>query len=251
MRNIKITIEYDGTDFCGWQIQEKGKRTVQGELETVLSKIFKSKTKIFGSGRTDSGVHALGQVANFKTKSAMTPSQIVKALNAWLPEDIAVHQAEEVDENFHAQFSAKSKIYRYTILTAKTRRPQIRKTSLYNPFPLKLNVMKKEAQDLLGKKDFRSFQAADSAEEIIKGEKSTVRTIKGIAFRRSQNLIFFEIEANGFLYKMVRNIVGTLLEIGSGRRAAGTVKTILKSKTRMSAGQTAEPRGLCLLKVNY
>ena len=249
MRNIKITIEYDGTDFHGWQIQDKGKRTVQGEIEKTLFKIFKRRIKVIGSGRTDSGVHAEGQVANFKTSSSMTPLQMLKALNVLLPEDVAIKKAEEAVEKFHAQYSVKSKIYRYTISNHLTRSSLGRNYCLHYPYPLNLGLMRKETKVLVGRRDFKSFQAAGSKK--VPGPKNTIRTIKKIEIKKKNDIITIEIEADGFLYKMVRSIVGTLLAAASGRLSAGSMKKILKAKNRMLAGQTAPAKGLCLVEVKY
>ena len=247
IRNIKLTLEYDGTNFNGWQMQARSKRTVQGEIEKVLSRILKKKTAVIGSGRTDSGVHAKAQTANFKTVSTMTPVQILKALNALLPEDLAVVAAEEVPLNFHARYSVKSKIYRYAILNRESRSPLSRHISLFYRRYLNLHRMRKEAQVLIGRKDFKSFQATDFA----LSEKNTIRTIKKIQIRKSGDFIYIDTEANGFLYKMVRNIVGTLLEIGSGKRPVRSMKDILSKKNRQDAGPTAPAQGLCLLEVRY
>lgn len=249
MPTIKLTLEYDGTDFNGWQIQSGKKRTVQGEIEKALLKIFKQKTRIIGSGRTDSGVHAQGQVAHFQTSSVMTPHQILKALNASLPEDIAVVGAQKASENFHAQYSAKSKTYRYTILNRNSRSPFLRRFSCFYPHLLDLTLMRREASHFLGKKDFRSFQAADPASQDQR--KTSLRTIKRLEVKKKGSFIEIVIEADGFLYKMVRNIVGTLLEIGSGRRSRGDMKTILGQRDRRAAGVTAPPEGLSLVKVKY
>ncbi len=248
---IKLTLEYDGTDFNGWQIQAGKKRTVQGELEKALLKIFKQKTRVIGSGRTDSGVHALGQVAHFETSSRMTPRQILKALNASLPQDVAVVAAQKVPPSFHAQYSAKSKIYRYTILNQSTRSPLLRHYSYFYFHPLNLTLMARESRPLLGRKDFRSFQAADPAAISESPEKTTIRTIKKIEIKKRGPLISIEIEADGFLYKMVRNLIGTLLEIGSGRLRPGSIPKILEKKDRRAAGKTAPATGLCLIKVRY
>jgi len=246
-RNIKLTLEYDGTHFNGWQVQDKSKRTVQGEIEKVLSKIFKKKCRIMGSGRTDSSVHAKAQVVNFKTTSTMTPVQILKALNAWLPEDVSITHAQEVPLNFHAQYSVKSKIYRYSILNRPSRSALERHVSFFYPHHLNLTLVRREAKNLLGKKDFKSFQAAD----FSRAKRNTIRTIKKIQIRKSADFIYIDIEADGFLYKMVRNIVGTLLEISSGKRSLGSIQKILKAKNRKAAGQTAPAKGLCLLEVKY
>ena len=247
VRNIKLTIEYDGTEFNGWQIQDKKRRTVQGETEKVLCKIFKEEIRLYGSGRTDSGVHAYGQVANFKTESQLDCGQILKALNFWLPEDIVIRKAEEVPLNFHAQFSAKNKIYRYTVLNRSVRCAQQRLFSFHYPYRTNLARMRREAKGLSGRKNFKSFQATDS----LRAENNTIRTVKKISIRKHGDLVLIDIEANGFLYKMVRNIVGTLLEIGSGLRPEGSIKKILQEKNRNSAGKTIPSKGLCLIEVKY
>ena len=247
MRNIKLTIEYDGTDFNGWQTQDSNKRTVQREIEKVLSKIFKSKSSLFGSGRTDSGVHAKGQVANFKTNSKMTTQQILKALNAWLPSDISISRVEEVPLSFHSQYRAKNKTYRYSILNSPNRRAIDRHFSFFYPYRLNLPLMRREAKIILGKKDFKSFQAAD----FDRRDKSTIRTVKRIEITKKGDFVNIHVEADGFLYKMIRNIVGTLLEIGCGQRPSGSMKRILEEKNRQKAGQTIPAVGLCLMEVNY
>ena len=246
-RNIKLTLEYDGTHFNGWQIQDPKQRTVQGEIEKVLFRIFKKKCKLIGSGRTDSGVHAQGQVANFKIKSAMTPLKILKAANAWLPPDISVTLVEEAPLKFHAQYSAKGKTYRYSILNRPSRSALARQFSFFYPHPLNLSLIRREAKNLLGKKDFKSFQAAD----LARSERNTIRTIKNLQIKKHKDFIHIDIEADGFLYKMVRNIVGTLLEVACARRPEGSVKKILHKKNRQQAGQTAPALGLCLLEVKY
>ena len=247
MRNFKLTLEYDGTDFKGWQIQGNGERTVQAELETALSKIFKKKVNVIGSGRTDSGVHASGQVAHVNADTRMETDKIQKALNANLSEDIVAIKVQEVKKDFHAQFLAKSKIYRYSILNRSYPCAQSRRFLYYYRYPINLSLMRKEAKCLIGKKDFRSFQAAD----FLRKDRNTIRTIKRITIRKKENLITIDIEANGFLYKMVRNIVGTLLEIGSGLLPKGSLKKILKQKDRSYAGITAPAYGLCLIEVKY
>lgn len=251
MRNIKLTLEYDGTHFNGWQIQPSHKRTIQGEIEKALKAIFKKKIRLTGSGRTDSGVHALGQVANFKTTSSLSTAEILKALNANLPEDIVVLKAEEVTLKFHAQYSVKRKTYRYSILNRPTRSAVQRHFCLHVPHKLNLTAMRSEGRSLAGRQDFRSFMAMNPAERhTIKG-KDTVRTISKLNIQKKGAYLYIELEANGFLYKMVRNIVGTLLAVGSGKLPKGSVRKILKEKNRMCAPATAPAKGLCLLKVNY
>ncbi len=251
LRNIKLTIEYDGTEFNGWQIQGKKERTIQGEIKKALSKITGQSVTIFGSGRTDSGVHALGQVTHFKTESRLPAQEMLRALNANLPDDIAILKVEDVPANFHAQFKAKSKVYRYTILNRSARGAQLRNFCLFYPYPLNIRLMREEAKVLVGRKDFRSFCASDPKRYPKEKKESTVRTVKRITIQKKADFVLIDIEADGFLYKMVRNIVGTLLAVGSGQLKAGITEKILKAKDRTQAPKTAPAKGLCLLKVKY
>lgn len=257
MRNIKLIIEYEGTNYCGWQIQRKPRKiqrvkgsksqrkTIQEELEKALRQLLQEKVKVIGSGRTDSGVHALGQVANFRTKTRLKCKNIQQGLNTILPEDIRIRDAEAAPPNFHARFLAKSKLYRYTITNASFVSPHLRHFSYLVKFPLNVQKMRQGASYLLGKHDFRSFQAKD------KRVSSSVRTIRKLDIYKRKDQIFLDIEADGFLYRMVRNIAGTLLEIGRGRLKAEDVREILRAKDRAYAGPCAVARGLCLVRVNY
>lgn len=248
MRNIKLTIEYDGTDFYGWQVQIKSQRTIQAEIEKALKKIFKKYVTLFGSGRTDSGVHALGQVANFHAATKLPITTIQTALNAILPQDIAVVGIAEVGPRFHARFSVKSKIYRYAILNRPARCALQRRFCLFYPYPLNLRLMRVEAKALVGRHDFRSFQAAN----LSRDEKATtVRTVRGVEIKKKDDFIYIDIEADGFLYKMVRNIVGTLLRIGGGKLPKGSLPQILKRKDRSVAPAPAKAQGLTLIEVKY
>ncbi len=247
MRNIKLTIEYDGTDFKGWQIQGKGERTVQAEITRALELILSERITLVGSGRTDSGVHALGQTANFHTQSTLNAERLQKALNANLPPDIAIINVEDVPDRFHAQNSAKYKTYRYTILNRDPRSALEYRRSLYYPFPLNVSAMKAAAKFIIGKHDFRTFQATDPRRK----ERDTVRAVTGLTIKKTGDLIHIDVTANGFLYKMVRNIVGTLLEVGGGRRAPSDIQKILHGKNRVLAGETAKPHALTLLCVEY
>ena len=248
LRNIKLTIEYDGTDFYGWQVQIKSRRTVQAEIEKALKKIFKKHVTLFGSGRTDSGVHALGQVANFHAETKLPVVTIQTALNANLPKDIAVVGIEEVGPRFHARFSVKSKTYRYTILNRPARCALQRRFCFFYPYPLNLRSMRAEARALVGRHDFKSFQAANPSRD----EKAvTVRTVRGVEITKKDDFIHIDIEADGFLYKMVRNIVGTLLRIGSGKLPKGSMRQILKRKDRTIAPGPAKAQGLMLVEVKY
>ncbi len=255
MRNIKLLIEYDGTGFSGWQIQNSSKaqrkptkeraRTVQGTLEKALRKVLGRKTQLVASGRTDSGVHAKGQVANFKTNSKIPAENLRKALNGNSPDDVVVLKAEEVSLKFNSRFSAKSKLYRYTILNSTTRYALGRDYFYQVPYRLDVKVMKKETKALLGRRNFKSFKATD------KKEITTIRNIKTIDVSKEKDFIYVDIEANGFLYNMARNIVGTLIEVGRGKFPPGSTKRILKQKDRTKAGPTVPAKGLCLMKVKY
>lgn len=247
IKNFKLTLEYDGTDFNGWQIQSQGERTVQGEIQKALLQIFKQEVNVISSGRTDAGVHALGQVINFKIRSRMIPREVQKAMTSFLPSDIVIKDVQEVGLKFHAQYDAISKTYRYTILNRAYASAKERNFCQFYPYKINLVRMRHEAKSFLGKNDFKSFEAADHE----RAKHSTVRQIKKINIRKKDNWITIDIEADGFLYKMVRNMVGTLLDAGSGRLPKGGVRTILSKRDRCLAGQTAEPQGLCLLEVRY
>ncbi len=260
-RNIKLSIEYLGSDYCGWQIQNqkpiRGKisksASIQENLENILSRILQEKIKVIGSGRTDAGVHAVSQVANFKTRSHMSLSGMQKALNGLLPKDIAVGSICEVASDFHSRFAAKSKIYSYVILNSPVRSVFLKDISLFLPYRLNVGLMQKESRCLLGRHDFKSFCASGSS------VKDTIRTIKRISiskrayplFNISGPLIIVEIEADGFLYNMVRNIVGTLIEVGMEKLPAGSLRKILTAKDRKLAGPTAPAKGLFLTRVAY
>ena len=255
MRNIKLTIEYEGTNYCGWQVQKSHqvtksprhqKKSIQEIIENTLSKILQERIRLIASGRTDAGVHALAQVANFKTCSNIALDKLQRALNGNLPQDIAISDIEEVNLDFHSRFHAKSKIYRYTILNRGWSSPLLRNTVYFYPYPLDVKLMRQEARCLLGRHDFKSFCASGSS------TKDTVRIIKKIAIRNIRYaLLAIDIEADGFLYNMVRNIVGTLIEIGRGRFSKGGLKKILLAKNRKFAGPAVPACGLCLLKVGY
>ncbi len=254
MRNLKLEIEYDGTNYCGWQIQKGHQsKSIQETIEKTLRKILQEKIRLIASGRTDAGVHALAQVVNFQTNSNIALDKLQRALNGNLPDDLAINKIEEVGLDFHSCFYAKSKVYRYTILNRGHPSPLLRNTAYFYPYPLALVLMQKEARCLLGKHDFKSFCASGSS------AKDTVRTIKKITIKNMRNtqyavrstLITIDIEADGFLYNMVRNIVGTLMEIGRDRFTEGSLKRILLAKNRKFAGPTVPARGLCLIKVKY
>ncbi len=245
MRNIKLLIEYDGTNYQGWQVQPKGP-TIQGILEEKLGLLTGQPVQLLGSGRTDSGVHALGQVAHFKTESRMDIRTIQRALNSLLPHDIVVRKAEEVGEGFHARKHSRSKIYEYRILNRNLRSAFHRGFVWHIPQKLDLTEMKKATQSLIGEHDFSAFRTVGSP------TRTTVRRVTRAEWRRGRDgFIRFEIEANGFLKQMVRSIVGTLVEIGKGRLKAADLRKILNSRDRKEAGPTAPAEGLFLKEVKY
>ena len=243
MRNIKITIQYNGKNYCGWQKQNNSPG-IQGTIEKAIFDITREEVKITGSGRTDAGVHALGQVANFKINSQIPVDRIPNALNAKLPKDISIVKAEEVDEDFHSRYSAKKKTYRYQIYNSLYRSPIYADISYPVKYDLDIDKMKKEAKSLIGTYDFKGFMSSGSS--VI----DTVRTIYNIEVSKSEDLIIIEIEGNGFLYNMVRIIAGTLVDIGRGR-ITEKMSTIIESKSRSMAGHTAPAHGLFLKKVDY
>jgi len=238
--NIKLVLEYDGTSYHGWQ-RQVNTATVQGIIEDKIRMITKSKVNLIGSGRTDAGVHAVGQVANFRTTARLGPNAWQRALNSLLPADIAVKGAEEVSEKFHARFSARGKVYRYRILNRPLRSVLDRLTVWHIPYRLNIKAMKQAAGSLIGRHDFTAFQGS-------RGEAKTGRcNLKKIKIQRSVIIV----EADRFLQHMVRNLVGTLVEVGQGKRTAKEVKEILQSRDRRLAGPTAPPQGLCLVEVKY
>lgn len=244
MRKIKLVLEYDGSKYHGWQFQRNG-ISIQEAVEKILTRVTKEKTNIVGSGRTDAGVHAEAQVAHFVTHSRMKGEEFLKALNSLLPRDIVVKQVEEVPIEFDARRSATRKIYRYTILNQDHPSAFDYGRSMYIQYPLDVPAMKQAVPHLLGRHDFTSFQGPNS--EV----KSSVRELYRIDIERNKNYIVLYFEGNGFLKYMVRNIVGTLVEVGKGRMQPGRVREILELRDRKKAGPTAQPQGLCLVKVFY
>ena len=240
MRNIKIELEYDGTKFYGWQIQPN-KRTVQGTIASSLKKFLVEDTlKLTGVSRTDAGVHALSYVANFKTKSTLGVEDIRNALNSHLSSDIYVHKASEVDADFNSRYSAKNKIYRYRILPDLS---PLRKNFTWQiRYQLAMSPMKRALKYLTGKKDFTPFSVE---------ENNGLVNVKKVNLYREGDELIFEIEANRFLNKMVRMIVGTLVEIGRGKLKSHIIEELLDNGKKGSGGPTAPPQGLYLVKVKY
>lgn len=244
-RTLIIVLEYDGTEFHGWQLQP-GKRTVQGELEEALVKLTGSPHRVVAAGRTDAGVHALEQVAHFKTRSNLEPFEFKGGLNALLPADMSVLNVREAPLNFDARRSAKGKIYRYLILNRKER-PAIDRHRVWHIRELlNIEAMRVAGEHLVGEHDFRSFRGQRCS------AKTTVRKIRRIEIKRERgNLITIEVEATAFLRQMVRAIVGTLVEVGRGRWEPERVAKALMARDRRLAGPTAPPHGLYLVKVLY
>ncbi|HEY8393070.1 MAG TPA: tRNA pseudouridine(38-40) synthase TruA [Capillibacterium sp.] len=245
MVNIKLTIAYDGTEFAGYQRQGQGERTVQGELEKALRRLTGTVPKLIAAGRTDAGVHAKGQVVNFTTDSPIPFDRWPAALNSCLPPDLIVWQAEEVPLSFHARYGAKRKTYRYLVSRRRWPDPFLRRYSYHFPWPLKLEPVRTAAAYLLGEHDFKGFSAAGSA------VATTVRRLDKVEVTEEGEEICFTLTGNGFLYKMVRNIVGTLLFIGEGKADPLLVREILATGNRQAAGPTAPPHGLTLMTVEY
>lgn len=245
MRNIKITIEYEGTNYKGWQRQANG-ITVQEVIEGVISGITGDDVKVYGSGRTDSGVHAIGQVANFKTESGLNTVQLIKAMNTSLPADIVVTDCEEVPADFHSQYSAKKKTYMYRILNRPYPSALLKNTTWFRRNELDVGAMQKAVGELVGEHDFRLFAHANIT------VRTTVRTIYSAKLSRKNDLIIFEIEANGFLKRMVRMITGALYLIGAGKMTIDQFCGMLNGRELKNVNIISAPaRGLILKKVDY
>lgn len=255
LRNIRLLLAYDGTDFSGWQRQPAAP-TVQATVETALEQLLGEPATVYASGRTDAGVHAANQVANFKTHSPIPCENLRKALNRLLPPSIIVKDARPVSDSFHARYQARAKSYRYRLLMTPVASPFIARYAYHWPYPLDWRSMAQAARLLEGRHDFTSFAGAPRpADDRSRGgeEESMQRTIfhSRLAWRARPRILLYEVRANGFLYHMVRNIVGTLIEIGRHRVAPGEMERILESRDRAQAGPTAPARGLCLWKVEY
>ncbi len=244
MRNIRVTVEYDGTDYFGYQFQP-GVPTIQGELERVVSKIVKERVTTYGSGRTDAGVHARGQVLSFRTGGTIPVEKLCVAMNSLLPRSIAALEAAEVEPEFHARYSAKSRLYRYDILNRELRSAIEGRFCWHVRGSLNVEAMREAAICLIGVHDFTSFATAD------RDEGSPVRNVLELDIRREGERVILEIRANAFLRSMVRTITGTLVEVGLGRRPVGEVPGILDARDRARAGKTAPAHGLCLVEVEY
>ena len=244
MRNIKVTIEYDGTNYHGWQIQPNA-ITIQAAIQDALAKITKTQTQIIGAGRTDTGVHAAGQVANFHTHSQMPPTAFQKALNATLPRDIVITDVEEVSPDFHARFSAVSRTYRYTILNRSYPSARLRNDTYFFPESIDVQGADIACRLLIGKRDFSSFQRSGS-ERI-----NPICEIYQCRCWQEENLVYFEVEADAFLRGMVRAIVGTILKLHDKEDGVNRLRGVLDARDRSAAGTSVPPHGLLLLSVKY
>lgn len=250
VRHYKLSIAYDGTNYCGWQIQ-LGKPTVQGLLERAMARLVKVRVPITGSGRTDSGVHALGQVASLATHTWQAPPEkLAAALNSKLPPDIRVLESVQMPGDFHAIRDCTGKRYRYQIQVGGIRDPFEHRYRWYHAAPLDLEPMQWAAAHLRGTHDFASFQAAGSR------RKTTVRTVRELTVQQEQGRggsvgIRIEIEADGFLYNMVRNIVGSLVEVGRGKESPDWIAAVRDAQDRNLSGPTAPPHGLFLMRAEY
>jgi len=244
-RNIKLTIAYDGSGYHGWQRQRSGIITVQEVLENGIVRVVNHAVALRGAGRTDAGVHAAGQVANFRTDHAIPADRLAHAINSRLPRDIAVKRATDVSDDFDAITSARSNLYRYTVYNGRLLPPQAEKYGCHFYHPCQLAPMRQAAALLLGEHDFASFASTGS------GRQSTIRTLLCCQVWRKYHWLYFDLEGTGFLYHMVRNIVGTLLEIGRGHWPQEKVSQILAAGVRSCAGPMVPPNGLTLQWVHY
>jgi tRNA pseudouridine38-40 synthase len=270
MRNIRLVVAYDGTDFHGWQRQPK-LSTVQECLETTIARLTGETVHVWGSGRTDAGVHALNQVANFKIASPIPCESLVKALNNLLPPTVRVREAREVAANFHARYDVRSKTYRYRILQAPVCSPFLWRFVCHHPFPLDHKRMAEAARIFEGEHDFTSFaavgaefgdvpqegrEAEDASEKAARSDARKHGMVRHIfvsrlRWRARTSLLIYEVTGNGFLHHMVRNMVGTLMEVGRGKLTPQDVARILAARDRTLAGPTAPAQGLCLMRVEY
>ena len=244
MRNIKIVIEYDGKKFGGWQ-KQPNKLNIQGEIEKAIEEITGETTELNASGRTDAGVHSLGQVANFKTNSKIEIEKIPVAINSKLKQSIRIIDAKEVEESFHARYSCKGKKYRYVINNSKYGSAIYRDFEYHMPIKLNIKDMQKAAKYFEGEHDFKGFKASGTS------SKSSVRTIYKVNVIEDGERIKIELEGNGFLYNMVRIISGTLVEVGLGKIKPEEIPEIINSKDRSKAGKTLPAQGLYLVEVYY
>ena len=251
MRNFKLTIAYDGTDFHGWQVQ-RNKPTVQGEIVSVLRRLTQEDTQLLGAGRTDAGVHALGQVGSFRTQSGLSALEFHRAMNALLPPTIRIVAVEETGPDFSARWSAKGKVYRYRIYRGKVVPPLLWRYVLHYPFPLDEDAMRDAAVRFVGMHDFTSFAASTGSEDDDK-ERNMQREIFSTELRRTEDgeELWFTVHGRSFLRYMVRKMVGTLLEVGRGKLTPADVDKLYELKDRSKSGPTVPPHGLFMVTVDH
>ncbi|MFZ7134084.1 MAG: tRNA pseudouridine(38-40) synthase TruA [Eubacteriales bacterium] len=245
MRNIKLTIEYDGSRYSGWQKLKDNKDTIQGKIEKVISEMVGKPTGIIASGRTDAGVHARGQIANFHIPVSLSLEEIHQYMNHYLPQDIVIKEIEEVPEKFHSRYHAKKKKYTYYIWNHQTPSVFLRKYSYHVAEKLRFPVMEKAMKQIVGTHDFIGFSS------VKKTTKSTVRTIHDIHIVSEKHLLAFTFVGDGFLYNMIRIIMGSLLEISQNKKEISHIDQVFQSGVRAQAGVTVPPQGLFLEEVNY
>jgi tRNA pseudouridine38-40 synthase len=257
MRNIKFTIAYDGTDFSGWQAQP-GQSTVQGVLTDVLEKLTQRRLTIYAAGRTDAGVHAAGQVVNFKTQSPLTPEEFQRAFNALLPPSIRVNSAEEVGPDFHSRWDALAKTYRYRIFRGRVVPPFLWRYVQHDPYEMNFDAMAEAARYFVGEHDFTSFAASTGSEEDDR-ERTTIRTIYRSELLRGQNANshhceeewVYMVRGKSFMRYMVRKMLGTLVDVGRGKLVPADLPELFALRDRSKSGATMPPQGLCLENVEY
>ena len=241
---VKLTIEYDGTDYCGWQIQPNG-TSVQQVIIDAIKKVTGETVKLIGSGRTDAGVHARAMVANCYLETELQPDEIRDYMNRYLPDDICVDEVKLAADRFHARYRAVGKLYTYTCYVGDTKPVFNRKYVTVLDYQPDLAAMQRAAEYLTGEHDYKSFCSNPQM------KKSTVRIVDSIEIVRRKDLLYFNYHGTGFLQNMVRILTGTLLEVGQGKRTPESVKAALEAKDRTQAGYTAPPQGLCLMRVDY
>lgn len=254
-RRFKLTVEYDGTAYAGWQLQSNGP-SIQGELERAVRDLTGETVRVHGAGRTDAGVHAVGQAAHLDLLYSIPPTKLASALNAHLPKDIAVAHAEAVGADFHAQYSAVGKVYRYRILNRSARGAFERAYAAHVAWALDFEAMRLGSKALVGQHDFSAFTtefAEANRDRVAEGRReiNPVRNMRAIELRTTERYVEIECEANGFLYNMVRCIVGSLIEVGRGKHPPEWMAEVIESRDRKRAGPTAPACGLCLMKVLY
>lgn len=250
MRNLKLTLAYDGSDFSGWQVQPNSP-TIQGTLASAIGRLTSENVLPQGSGRTDAGVHALGQVASFCTASRIPAENLVSALNDVLPPSIRVLRAEEMQNNFHARKSAQAKTYRYRIYRPAICPPFLARYVWHYPYPLNEEAMREAAASVEGEHDFTSFAAVDPERQLEDREVSNVRRIFSSAWQRDGDEFIYTVRGSGFLHHMVRNLVGTFLLVGKNTLTVSDMARILQTRQRSAAGATAPANGLYLVSLEY